>query len=186
MNRLRRYVVPAIVLVVLAILVWHWRTSAHDRANRATSGAASRAGSSTILATERRPDPHAAPRASIAGTVTDEHGAAIAHARVCVDATSADLPAQDVRDPTCVDTNDRGGYAIDGLLAARYEVTAMARTYRPAVYHSAGEHGATGFVVAAGEHKTGIDLVLRAGGAEISGSRPKAVAWPFARFPMAP
>ena len=40
--------------------------------------------------------------------------------------------AEDVSDPTCVETDDRGAYAIDGLLAARYQVTAMARTYRPA------------------------------------------------------
>jgi protocatechuate 3,4-dioxygenase beta subunit len=163
----RRIAVPAIVLVALAILVWHWRRSAHD-GGRATGTHASRAGNAASLANDRRPDPHAAPRSSIAGTVTDEHGTPIAHARVCVDAISADLPAQDVRDPKCVDTDARGGYAIDGLLAAHYEVTAMARAYRPAVYHPAGE--GTGFAVAAGEHRTGIDLVLRAGGVEITGT----------------
>lgn len=147
---------------MLAILVWHWRSSSHDSARHTASGTP-RSGSRTSLAVDRRPDPHAAPRASIAGTITDEHHAAISHARVCVDATSADLPAQDVRDPRCVETDDHGGYAIDKLLAARYEVFAMAKTYRPAAVEPA-------FVLAAGEHKTGIDLVLRAGGVEITGT----------------
>ena len=174
MKSFRRYAVPAIVLVVLAILVWHWRRSAHDGSRGATSGAASSVAHPPGLAIDRRPDPHAAPRASIAGTVTDERGTAIAHARVCVDATSPDLPADDVRDPTCVATDDRGGYAFDGLLAARYEVTAMARTYRPAVYHPA-------FALAAGQHKTGIDLVLRAGGVEITGTVSDVGGGPIAR-----
>ncbi len=171
MKSLRRVVLPAIVLAALAILLWQWRRSSHD-GDRASSGTA-RSANPTSLLIDRRPDPHAAARASIAGTVIDEHRAGIAHARVCVDATSADLPAEDVLDPRCVETDDHGAYAIDGLLAAHYEVTAMARTYRPA--------RASGFVLRAGEHKTGIDLVLRGGGVEITGTVSDVGGGPIAK-----
>src|SRR5262245_34293535 len=100
------------------------------------------------------------PRASIAGPVKNEQGPPIARARVCADATSPELSAEDVRAPRCVDSNATGGYSIENLLAARYEITAVAKGYRPA---------ATDRVLAGGEHET-VDFALRGGGAEVTGT----------------
>ncbi len=164
----RRYgVAAAIVLVAIIVISWQRRAAHDERAPAATPATATGA---TPRDRDRRADPRTMPRASIAGTVADELHAPIAHARVCVDAASAELPAAALRDPHCVDTDEHGAYVVDGLFAARYAVVAGAKPYRPAVYHPNGEPRATGLALAAGQHRTGIDLVLRAGGTEIAGT----------------
>ncbi|MDB4958896.1 MAG: hypothetical protein JWO36_6465 [Myxococcales bacterium] len=164
----RRVGLGAVVLVaLLALVFWCWRSTESERKD--LSAAKTVTGAPARGATQPHPDPRKVERASIAGTITDEDHAAIAHARVCVDASSHDLPGDLQRDPRCTNADDQGHYVIGELYAAEYVASAMGKPFRPAVYHPDGDEHQTSFELHAGEHKTGVDLVLRKGGVEITG-----------------
>jgi protocatechuate 3,4-dioxygenase beta subunit len=100
-------------------------------------------------------------RSSIAGTVRDKGGTPITGARVCADASSPNLPHELVRDPRCTATDARGAYVLADLFAADYDVAAMAPHYLPATFDE--------LELRAGEHKTGVNIVLARGGVEVTG-----------------
>lgn len=100
--------------------------------------------------------------ASIAGTVRDPKGAAIADATVCADVgTDAGV---------CVKTSARGAYMIAALPPGTYEVAAVAPKYRPARYHSGNDSVVTPVAVAAGERRANIDVVLSDGAVALTGT----------------
>ena len=128
----------------------------------------------------RHIDPRTLDRASIAGTITDDHHAPIAHARVCAVADSADISTELTREPRCADSDDAGRYALPVWLAADYAVTAMAWLVLPDRFHPDGDRRRTSFPLAAGEHRAGVDLVLHAGGVEITGTVADVSGGPIA------
>ena len=126
-----------------------------------------------------RPDPRRLERASLAGTIRDDARAPIARARVCVDlAATAGLPHELTRVPTCTTSDVHGRYALGALLAGEYRVSAMARFFAPAVLQPDG--GRSWLALAAGEHPTGVDLVLHPGGVEITGTVSDLAGGPIA------
>jgi protocatechuate 3,4-dioxygenase beta subunit len=80
-----------------------------------------------------------------------------------------------------VTSADNGTYLIDGLLPAQYEVSASAKTYRPEQFHPGGNRRVSSFPVRAGEHKAGVDLALRGGGVEITGTVADLTGGPIAK-----
>ena len=158
-------VVVAIVIAVLGGLRLRGRGPAPGAAHG--SGAAHAA---VAAAPRPRVDPRALTRGSIAGTVRDQAGAPIAHARVCGNAWSSELPDSVTAAPICADTDERGGYKLGDLIAAEYTVQAAAPRFRPAVFEPTPGAAHSEFALAAGEARTGIDLVLRPGGVELTGT----------------
>ncbi len=161
-----------IVVLILAIVLW--RRQGNDTSGDGTGPTAAAkvtAGTSTVgREIQKAPDPHKLARGSIAGTVRDEARAPLAGARVCIDGYAKALDNEELRDPICLSTDAQGAYKAENLFAARYSVDAVAKTYRPATFHPDGDRHKTTFKLAAGEAKTGVDIVLRAGGAEITGT----------------
>lgn len=158
------------LLVVAAVIAWRWR---EREPSPATPSGPTAAGSAIRTAPRAAPDPRSLRRASIAGTVRDERAAPIAGARVCVDSDAPD-------DPQCTSTDATGAYTIPDVVPALVQVTAAAPTYRPAVHHPAGDRRRTQLRIAPGETKTGIDLVLRAGGVKLTGVVSDVTGGPIA------
>src|SRR5262249_24934744 len=57
---------------------------------------------------------------------------------------------------------------------------ASAKPYRPEMFHPGGDRQETSFFLAAGERKTGVDIVLRKGGVEITGTVSDVTGGPIA------
>ena len=160
----------AAVVVVLGLVV-AWKLHGGGSVDGRAAEAASNRGAAAVspFSIDRKVDPRKLERASIAGTIRDEDGKPIANARVCADASTAKLSQELVRDPRCAASDANGSYTIDNLFAAEYRVAALAKPFRPALYHPGNDRDVSLFELKAGEHKTGIDLVLRKGGVEITG-----------------
>jgi hypothetical protein len=112
-------------------------------------------------------DMRALESASIAGTIRDEAGAPIGGARVCVDELAPNRPKEFVRSPRCVATDAQGGYLMPNLYGAQYNVAAMAWEHLPKSLTPDSDGDIMG--LRAGEHKTGVDIVLLRGGVEVTG-----------------
>ncbi len=167
----------ALVLAVIALIVWRSRASSSDDAPsspvaKTTEPGSGTSGAARVVTATPRPDPKTLGRGSLAGTITvdDETKATVAGAQVCAYGTSNFLATELLRQPTCVTTDAQGHYTIANLLPAEYRVGANAKTYRPAVYHPNGDRKRDAVHLAANEAKTGIDLALRTGGVEITGT----------------
>ncbi|MBS1119143.1 MAG: hypothetical protein H6Q90_1371 [Deltaproteobacteria bacterium] len=173
---------PVVVgVAVLAITAVIWRCGgSRDEPAGLGSGSGS-SGSVTPGSSVRRVDPRTLPRASIAGTIRDDHGAPIANARACATLDSPALPALLTRDPICVAADASGGYRIANLLAASYAVEAMAPHHAPAAYLVNGERGESWFPLAAGEAKAGVDVVLASGAVEVTGTVSDISGGPIAQ-----
>ena len=168
----------AITAVLAAVLVWRCQRSgggsnaaaskdeAGEKATAVSVGIAPNVGREVT----KQPDPQKQPRGSIAGSVKDDKGAPVASARVCVDPSSNELPAELQRDPICKLTDASGAFKIEQLYAARYTATAGAEGFRPESFHPGGDRHKRSFLLAAGEAKSGVDFVLRAGGAKLVGT----------------
>jgi len=163
---LRRVAIAVAVALTSAVLVfWIVRRGGADR-----SAIDYRApGTPPAIAARQAPDPRTQPRGSIRGAIRDEAGAPIAHARVCADASSPELPDALTRDPVCSDSDSQGRYQLANLVAADYSVEAAAPRFRPAEFHPQAGSDGIRFPLAAGEARTGADLVLIHGGVEITG-----------------
>lgn len=119
-----------------------------------------------------RIDPAALRRGSIAGTVRTAANQPVAFARVCVDGWSEELPDELFRTPSCVVANAGGAYRIAGLLPASYVVSAIARGFEPA--------NTEPVVVGDGEAREGVDVVIVAGGGELTGTVEDVAGGPIA------
>src|SRR5262249_51275943 len=113
--------------------------------------------------------------------VRDEAGAPIAHARVCASATSWQLPDALTRTPACTESDEQGRYRIANLLAADYAVHAAAPHFVPAQFKPTPRTSRGEFPLAAGEARSGVDLVLHRGGVEITGVVLDVSGGPIAR-----
>ena len=178
---MKRVGVVVVLIAVVAGLVL-WRCQARDGAKRGAPAAqATRGTGAAGAATAKREDPRKLARASIAGTVTDQATKLpIAGAQVCADGWSHDVAGEVFRDPTCVVTDANGAYLIANLLSANYMVSAVAKSYRPAGYEQPNKKHKQSFLLAPGEAKQGIDLALRGGGVEITGTVSDITGGPVA------
>ena len=110
-------------MVLAGVLVASGLAWSSCRNGNSTPRNAGGGGGSTGTGTGRS-SPGTLARGSIAGVVVDPAGATIAGARVCGTARSEQLSIELVRDPICVTAGTDGGYRLDGLLPAHYEVHA--------------------------------------------------------------
>lgn len=178
----RRLVIAAAGLAIVIAGLAYWRCGA-DRGTGSTAratGSAAALGSALATAGRGRLDPRRVVRGSLAGTITDQTKAPIPKARVCAEGASDELAADLLRDPSCATADDQGRYKIENVLPARYVITAAAKPFRPAVYQLPGPRRQTRIALAAGEHKTGLDIALRAGGVEITGTVADLTGGPIA------
>jgi protocatechuate 3,4-dioxygenase beta subunit len=154
---------------VLAVIVW-WmlgRDSGHATHGAGVSGAKATeggggGGGSAATKIARR-DVHAEAAASLAGVIRSTAGAGIAGAWVCADTRGDELSDDDHREPRCVVSDAAGAYRIDGLFASRWSVEAGADGKIPAAWKDP-QTDKESVRIAAGEARTGIDLVLEDGG----------------------
>ncbi len=91
---------------------------------------------------------------SIAGTIRDDANTPLLHVRVCARLTDGPTP--------CATADERGAYAIDNLVAGKYQIAAIADRHLPMRSDE--------LVLGLGEQREGVDLVLPAGGVEITGT----------------
>ena len=145
---MKRAIAAGLVALAVALVVWR---SAARSATRPRAGSGSAAAGTSA---KRKHDPRGDARAQVTGRVTAA-GKPVAHAHVCADASS-----EIARDAVCVDSDDKGGYELDDLLATDYRLHAGARGYKPA---------AEKLHLAAGAHQT-QDLALPSGGVELKGT----------------
>ena len=104
---------------------------------------------------------------AISGVVRDEHGGALAGAVVCSWPSSRDLAREDVKDPFCAQSDAHGTFVLSRLVPARYRLHASAPRFIPSLYEAAD---GTPFVdLKLGEHRTGVNFVLRGGGVAVRG-----------------
>jgi hypothetical protein len=103
------------------------------------------------------------PPGSISGTVTAA-AAPVPRATVCV------RPARDAGRPRCTTADDHGAYTLDELPPAAYVVWASAVRLAGGPWRGATPAFDERLWLAAGEHRTGIDLTLLAGAIEVRGT----------------
>lgn len=166
------------VILLVGAGAWLWRgQEAAEVASEDAAGAgrrASEAASSLDMDGLLKPklviDPRRGDRASIAGTVRDQKGAAIAGATVCAAARSERLSSADTRRATCTSTEKDGHYVLEGLFGVKHWVSASAPGFIAEAYHR-GEGVARREEVPLrpGQAALDIDIVLEGGGVEVRG-----------------
>ena len=174
----RKWLGVAVGILVIAIVVLLWRrhgandgTTGDGAGPTSTAKVTSGPGGSVGREVVKKPDPQKQPRGSIAGTVRDEAKTPLAGIRVCVDLWSLELPEELQRDPICKVSDTQGAYKFEQLFAASYTANAGGKPYRPATWHQGDSRFKTSTIkLKAGEMRTGIDFVMRAGGAEVHGT----------------
>jgi hypothetical protein len=172
----RRAVGAAVVLLVAAALaIAVWKLGSGDGGGPTAVGAAPPdAGAPRPPARLARPDPRTQDHASLAGTVTTDGGAPVAGARVCAVGDAIERSLKRLREPRCTITDARGGYALSDLAPLEYQVSAAARPYAPAALPLP-------VVLRPSEQRTGVDLVLRGAGVELTGTVVDVAGGPVAR-----
>ncbi len=163
-----------LAVVVLAVLLWRCRgesTGEHSAAKPTSSDhASSSSGAGAIGVTPKKKiDPRTQPKGSISGTIRDTSKRPIANATVCMSLYSEELPPDFWAESPCMTADANGVYEWKDLFSARYEVMAGARGYRFATHYPTGPREKTTFKLEPGEHKKNVDVILHAGGVEISG-----------------
>lgn len=167
-------------MAVVAAVVLAWRC--HPRSDTPAAGAPGATGNVWRAGSggHRRAPPAAAAGASLSGTVSDAATRApIAGAEVCAD--GAEPSDEGPREPACATSDAAGRYRIANLTPARYSVEASARQHRPAIHHPGGDREQRSVALAAGEARTGIDIALRPGGVQITGTVADLTGGPIAQ-----
>lgn len=162
-------------LLVAILLVWWWRGRSRDHTApepltttaSGSGGGTSGAGEAAIV--RPRVDPATVQRGVLAGTVTQEGGGPVAKAQVCASGQAAAIDSELLREPSCATTDAAGKFVIEKLLPASYQISAVAPTFRPGQHEQPGAKRRRPVALKAGERKTGIDIVLRPGGVQVTG-----------------
>ncbi|MGK3974114.1 carboxypeptidase regulatory-like domain-containing protein [Sorangium sp. So ce118] len=162
-------VIGVLWLALLVLLVRSWcvrpATEPADSAASPPSSAAPAGGK----ARRRAQDPRSRQPGSIAGRVAEPAGAPVAGAMVCALLAPGPLSLAETREPVCAQAAGDGRYTLAGLPPARWTLSASAPGHRPAHYAAADGSRAPFVALGAGEARTGVDLVLPAGGVEVTG-----------------
>lgn len=106
--------------------------------------------------------------ATVAGRVVDTAGAAIAGARVCDFVDELSRTALEDSVPACTISVHDGTYRLAGVRPGTHRVGASAPDHEPAIF--AGANGTGQLHAQARGQYGGVDIVLRPGGAEVSGT----------------
>ena len=169
--RPRHLALLAAVLAALLVALFFRRAHRHEApaadavaAARAAAGTPGQPPAAFVPAEVALVRPAAGGRLS--GQVTDAAGHGVKGALVCARGSSDQLADDDLGDPICAASRDDGGYELAGLFPAHYELDASAPGHLPGRYR---EDKRETVVLAPGEHKTGLDLVVRTGGVEVRG-----------------
>ncbi|MFI5297527.1 MAG: carboxypeptidase regulatory-like domain-containing protein [Polyangiales bacterium] len=159
-------------LVVLLAVLFAVIVSARRRPARwASTGATIEA--STVASPDQptlgraRLAPDLASGGSLSGSVLAPNGAPISGALVCADATSPAYVDDEIRDATCVLSDDAGHWSIAPVVAATYTIDATAAQMHPTRF--VDREGGTTIPIAAGEARYNVDLTLFAGAVEVKG-----------------
>ncbi|HEY4057725.1 MAG TPA: carboxypeptidase regulatory-like domain-containing protein [Kofleriaceae bacterium] len=171
---MKRVVAVVVVLAVVGFIAWrflgHGTSGTHvatGGSNSAQSGATS---TGNIGVTPRaKVDPRTQPVASIAGTVKGDKARPVDKATVCISLYSDELPPDFLADGLCTTSDASGAYKFEKLFAADYTIVAGAPHFIPETFHPDGDRTKDRLHVHAGENKTGVDVVLRSGGVEVTG-----------------
>jgi len=164
--------VGLLVLALVGVAVWLW-TRGGDEAV-VVAGAGPEAGPGVVGTGPRdrqaEIDARLAGRGSaVSGTIRDPQGQPVAGAKVCVIASGPRLARAD-RLPVCSESGRDGHYRVDGLLAIRHRVSAMAPRFVPAFHTSGVGVGRRDTIdLRPGQETPDIDIRLEAGGVEIHG-----------------
>ncbi len=183
----KRAALAAVVALLVAIAAW-WQLGRGRGGSTPAAGSAA-AATSAQVSRDRLLDPRAQgpvdvrtqPRGSIAGAIRRADGVPAAGARVCTWVRSPELSGEETREPICAGADDAGAYRLEDLVPGSYAVSATAPTLLPGYYET--EDDTDRVVLAAGEHRTGIDIVLESGAVEVHGvvkdigGGPVAGAW---------
>src|SRR6185436_1240382 len=106
----RRSTLIIVAVLLVAALVVFWKTRSGGSTRSVASGGGSATAAKTVagggVAPAPRKDPKTIPRASIAGTVTDDGKAPLPHAHVCAGGYTRDFDPELFRDPSCTETDD--------------------------------------------------------------------------------
>ncbi len=179
----RRNLILVLVGLALLAVVWSFVRGRGGGGESADGGEASGDAEVTAGPAPRgaAPDPMKQKRASIGGTVRDDQGAPLGGALVCASGESPELADEEDREPHCATSAAAGTYLIADLPPATYRVSGSAAQRIPGAWKGADGHRS--FRLAAGEQRTGIDLVLAGGGVALRGvvndigGGPIAEAW---------
>ncbi|WP_437836168.1 carboxypeptidase regulatory-like domain-containing protein [Sorangium sp. So ce1153] len=159
-----------LALLVLLVRAW-WVRPAAEPADSAASppSSAAPAGGGGGKARQRAREPRSRQPGSIAGRVAEPAGAPVAGALVCALLPPDPLSLAETREPVCAQAAADGRYTLSGLPPARWTLSASAPGHRPAYYAAPDGSRAPFVALGAGEARTGVDLVLPAGGVEVKG-----------------
>lgn len=130
---------------------------------RCHHGTSHRTGATTTRGRARLAELRHQPPGSISGTVTAA-GTPVPGATVCV------RPARDTPRPVCTATDAHGAYTLDNLPPAAYVVWASALRLAGGQWRGEAPAYDDHLWLAAGEHRTGVDLTLLAGAVEVRGT----------------
>ena len=108
--------------------------------------------------------------AAISGTISDESRAPVPNIRVCAEGWDNKTPRALTRAPHCSRTNAVGEYTIAELVPSRYFVSAMGKPFLPGAYRLDDSSPAKRLELAAGEKRGHIDITLKHGGGQITGT----------------
>jgi hypothetical protein len=165
---MRRAGVVAVAVVGIALIAALWGLRRGGDAASPAHPALDHRGARAI-ASGRSGDPRSGPPASISGAITDEAKAPIARASVCARTDGSQLPTAITQRPACAVSDGKGQYKIANLVAADYVLLAGAPNYPAAAFAPPPGARKLSFALAAGEARTGVDVVLRRGGVEVTG-----------------
>jgi len=164
-----------LAVTLLACGAGYWLWSGNDGTPAGDEGSGRSARDSSGLELEKLGSGHdqalVAERAALRGTVRDPEGAPIAGAHVCAVPRSRKLLGSDVHSPFCATTEADGTYRLGGLFPGQHFVGASAPEYKPG-YFSPGEgtRGRYKVSLLSGAERSGVDIVLKPGGAQVLGT----------------
>jgi hypothetical protein len=159
------------VLVVLSVLVSAWLIARRLRTSPVATpepvvSAAPVTHETVGASAQTPPEP-----TGLSGAVRSEQGAPIGGARAC--ATESGSEWVGTYRTTCVLSDATGHYELRPLPSGSYSVTAGARGFTPA-----GPKAQVTVFLAAGDQKSGVDLVLQDGAVEVAGTVLDATGGP--------
>jgi RNA polymerase sigma factor (sigma-70 family) len=110
-------------------------------------------------------------RAALHGVVRDPASRPVAGAMVCAVTRSDEVSTSVQRQARCTTSRGDGRYELEGLHAVAYHVSASAAGHRPALYSNPKAPRSIGEEVRLrpGEIRSGVDIVLKAGGMSVRG-----------------
>jgi hypothetical protein len=164
----------AVIVAIVGATWWIWRGGQVEVADASAeeqhaSQSARMQGSNARHHLER--DVRKESRGTISGKVSSSEGAPLGGAKICASTDAAELDTQTQRTPVCTTADPKGHYALEGLFAVAYRVSASAPSHQPAIWADpeAPRSRRHEIRLTAGATVEGVDLVLETGGVPVRG-----------------